>query len=82
MPTDGGGLFISDNVFGPSLVGAAVYSIISSTAEAQIMLRNNRYTRNDRLLIRFGGVDYTDLADYQTKTGNDVGSTYFSSHRS
>ena len=80
--TDGGGLSISDNVFGPSPAGAAVYSIISSTAEAQITLRNNRYTRNDRLLIRFGGVDYTDLADYQTKTGNDVGSTYFSSYRS
>ena len=75
-PTEGGGLTISDNVFGPAPVGASVYSIISSEAEAQIALRNNRYTKNSSLLIRFGGTDYADLTQFQTKTGNDVGSTY------
>ena len=74
--TDGGSLTIRDNVFGPAPVGAAIYSIISAEAEAQITLKNNRYTPNDTLLNRFGGVNYTELAKYQAQTANDIGSMY------
>ncbi len=74
--TEGGSLTIRDNVFGPAPVGAAIYSIISAEAEAQITLTNNRYTPNDTLLNRFGGVNYTELAEYQAQTANDIGSMY------
>lgn len=74
--TDGGDLVISDNVFGSAPEGAAIYSIISPEAEAQITLERNRYTENDELLIHFGGVSYTDLETYQRETGKDLTSTY------
>lgn len=44
--TENGGLFIADNHFGPAPVGAAVYSIISADAEAQITFENNTYSEN------------------------------------
>ena len=75
-PTDGGGLTISDNEFGPAPVGASVYSIISSEAEAQITLRNNRYAAGNPVLHHFGGADYTELAEFQKQTGRDAGSSY------
>lgn len=75
-PSDNGSLTISDNVFGPAPVGAAIYSIISPQAEAQITLRNNKYTKNNILLNRFGGINFTDLAAYQAQSNNDIGSTY------
>lgn len=74
--TDGGDLVITDNVFGSAPEGAAIYSIISPEAEAQITLERNRYTENDELLIHFGGVSYTDLEKYQKETGKDLTSTY------
>lgn len=75
-PSDGGSLSVSGNIFGASPVGAAVYSIISPEAEAQITLKDNRYSKDALLLHRFGGADYTDLAEFQEKTGMDSGSTY------
>ena len=54
--TDGGRLEIRDNHFGPAPVGAAIYSIISPEAEAQVTLENNLYTKNATLLNRFGGL--------------------------
>ena len=75
-PTDGGSLTISDNVFGPAPAGAAIYSIISPEAEAQITLRNNQYTQNEVLLNRFGGKNYTALGEFQRQTGQDIASTY------
>ena len=58
--TEGGSLIIENNCFGPAPVGAAVYSIISPEAEAQISLKNNSYTANPTLTVRFGGIDYND----------------------
>ncbi len=75
-PTDGGSLLIENNTFGNAPVGAAIYSRISPEAESQMAIRNNRYTRNDTLLIRFGGVFYNSLEEYQAATGQDEGSTY------
>lgn len=75
-PTDGGGLVISDNVFGSAPEGAAIYSVISPEAEAQITLENNKYTPNKKLLIRFGGVEYTSLEQYKKQTGRDGKSSY------
>ena len=75
-PTDGGSITISDNYFGPALVGAAIYSIISAEAEKQIMLRNNKYTPNNTLLIFWGDKKYTELAEFQAQTRQDTGSMY------
>lgn len=75
-PSDGGGLEIFDNIFGPAPVGAAIYSIISASAEAQIALKNNQYTPNNTLLFCFGGKSYTSLADFKEQTGQDAGSRY------
>ena len=74
--TDGGNLLIEGNVFESAPVGAAIYSIISPEAEAQITLRNNLYTKNDILLNRFGGENFTELELYKQKTGKDEGSKY------
>ena len=74
--TEGGSLDISDNEFGYAPVGAAIYSIISPEAEAQMTLDNNRYTKNTVLLNRFGGVDYNDLDAYKAATGKDKNSKY------
>ncbi len=76
LPGEGGNLLIAENEFGPAPVGAAIYSIVSSEAEAQMTLRNNKYTRNDVLLNRFGGENFTDLEEYKAKTGKDEGSAY------
>ena len=78
-PTEGGCLTIRDNVFGPAPVGASIYSIISPEAEAQITLQNNRYAKENPLLCHFGGVDHTELAEFQRQTGNDAGSTFTAS---
>ena len=74
--SEGGNLVIEDNEFGPAPVGAAIYSIISPEAEAQTHLDNNRYTRNDILLNRWGGENFNDLETYKAKTGEDKNSTY------
>ncbi|MBR5328574.1 MAG: hypothetical protein IKV45_00010 [Firmicutes bacterium] len=74
--TDGGSLHIRDNDFGAAPVGAAIYSIISAEAEAQITLDRNRYTPNETLLHHFGGTSYTDLATYISATGQDQNSVY------
>ena len=74
--TEGGSLVISDNVFGDAPVGAAIYSIISPEAEAQMTLDNNVYTKNDVLLNRFGGENFNDLDEYKKKTGKDKNSRY------
>lgn len=73
---EAGDLLISDNLFGSAPVGAAIYSIISKEAEDRITLKNNRYTKNDSLLIHFGGESFTDLEKYKKVTGKDSDSTY------
>jgi hypothetical protein len=74
--SEGGSLKIVNNHFGPAPVGAAIYSIISKEAEAQITLDNNTYTENDTLLNHFGGKSYADLEEYKSETGKDKNSTY------
>lgn len=74
--TEGGNLIIKNNCFGEAPVGAAIFSIISPEAEAQVKLDNNKYTKNDILLNRFGGVDYNDLETYKAATGQDKNSKY------
>jgi len=74
--TEGGNLTISGNEFGPAPVGAAIYSIISPEAEAQMTVDNNKYTKNDVLLNRFGGENFAELEEYVQKTGNDKNSSY------
>ena len=49
-PSIGGGLEISGNEFGAAPEGAAIYSIISPEAEAQMTLTNNRFSPNGNLL--------------------------------
>jgi hypothetical protein len=73
---EGGNLVIEDNFFGEALVGAAIYSIISPEAEAQVKFRNNTFTKNDTLLVRWGGENYNDLEAYKAATGQDAGSNY------
>ena len=68
---DPGRIMIRDNRFGPAPSGAAVYSLISPEAESGIDLKNNRYSRDSHLISRFGGKDYSDLADFQNGTGMD-----------
>ena len=74
--SEGGDLVIKDNVFGDAPVGAAIYSIISPKAEAQVTLDNNKYTKNDVLLNRWGEVNYNDLDEYKKATGQDKNSSY------
>ncbi|MBQ8409432.1 MAG: hypothetical protein IJY39_11290 [Clostridia bacterium] len=74
--TEGGNLVIENNYFGPAPVGAAIYSIISPEAEQQTHIDNNKYTRNDILLNRWGGEDFNDLEAYKAKTGEDKHSVY------
>ena len=74
--TEGGSLYITDNTFEAAPVGAAIYSIISAEAEAQMTLDNNLYTKNEVLLNRFGGEDFNDLDAYKLKTGKDKNSKY------
>ncbi|MBE6636827.1 MAG: hypothetical protein E7618_03360 [Ruminococcaceae bacterium] len=81
-PTEGGDLVISDNMFGAAPEGAAIYSIISPEAEAQITLKNNIYTPNDTLLVHFGGTSYTSLEEYRKQTGKDCDSRYVSASES
>ena len=65
--TPGGSLLIACNTFGAAPVGAAIYSLISPKAEAEITLQENRYTATP-FLSRFGGVDYTDADVFQMAT--------------
>ena len=73
---EGGNLIIEDNFFGEAPVGAAIYSIISPEAEAQVRLANNTFTKNDTLLVRWNGQDFNDLEEYKAATGQDAGSKY------
>lgn len=73
--TEGGSLLIERNLFADAFQGAAIYSIISSEAEAQITIRNNIYRMHQRnFYCRFGGKNYDDFAEYQRDTGCDMNS--------
>ncbi|MBE5819076.1 MAG: hypothetical protein E7312_08500 [Clostridiales bacterium] len=74
--TENGSLLIKNNTFGPAPVGAAIYSIISKEAEAQITLQDNIYTLNSTLLVRWGEVDYCDLNEFKQNTGAESTGRY------
>jgi len=73
---EGGSLVIENNYFGEALAGAAIYSIISPEAEAQVVFDNNVFTETEGLLVRWGGENFTSLEEYKSKTGQDKNSKY------
>lgn len=74
--TEGGRLEIKNNYFGNAPAGAAVYSIISREAEAEVELDFNTYTKRSLLLCRWEGKDFSSLEEYVAQSGNDKGSCY------
>ncbi|MBE7066020.1 MAG: hypothetical protein E7385_00535 [Ruminococcaceae bacterium] len=78
--TKDGSLKIRNNIFGNAPVGAAIYSIISPEAEAQIKLNNNIYLKSEKvngdLLNHFLNRDFNDLHDFQKTTKKDQNSIY------
>ena len=74
--SEGGDLVIKNNYFGSAPVGAAIYSIISPEAEAQVTLEDNKYTKNEVLLNRWGGENYNDLESFKAATLKEKNSVY------
>ena len=71
-PTEGGLLQISENVFGSSPWGAAIYSLAAKEAEAQFEIDGNLYYAERRLLLNhIDGKDYTSFEAYRKETGYD-----------
>ncbi len=63
--TDRGNLDIKNNIFCNAPYGAAIYSIISSTAEKQISPEGNTYyTDNKNLINRWNGRNYKTFEEY------------------
>lgn len=74
--TDGGRLEIKNNYFGDAPAGAAIYSIISAEAEAEVELDFNTYTKNSLILCRWGGEDCFDLEKYKAQSGQEKNGRY------
>ena len=74
--TEGGSLKISGNIFGYAPVGAAIYSIVSPEAEAQVTLSGNGYTPNPLLLNRWNGTNFVSLSHFKKKTEKDTDGFY------
>lgn len=78
--TEGGSLYMRNNIFWEAPYGAAMYSIISPEAEAQTHLSNNCYYKTpgcvEELYWRWGGKNYTteEFAQYQQDSGKDADS--------
>lgn len=73
-PTEGGCISVKGNVFGHAPLGAAVYSIVSPEAQAQIPLDGNFYSQiPGGLLIHMAGVSYSEAQfdSYRRDTGMD-----------
>ncbi len=65
-PTDGGKLEVKNNIFANAPYGAAIYSIISKEAEAQMDIENNGYyTENPDLLTRLNETNYKSFDEYK-----------------
>ncbi|MGM9624695.1 MAG: hypothetical protein ACI3XM_03195 [Eubacteriales bacterium] len=68
--TKGGSLVIARNAFESAPIGAAIYSIISPEAEAQMHVFDNTYdTDNPALLCHVGAITYKDYHTYVLATG-------------
>ena len=74
--TEGGSLKISGNIFGAAPVGAAIYSIISPEAEAQVTLSGNGYTPNPLLLNRWNGTNFVSLPHFKKQTEKEADGFY------
>lgn len=77
VATEDGGLTIRNNIFCEAPYGAAIYSIISPEAEAQLDLGGNVYCQSaDQPFWHYGGKDYTidEFTRYQAETGRDIDS--------
>ncbi|MBR4000249.1 MAG: hypothetical protein IKI93_18120, partial [Clostridia bacterium] len=71
--TEGGSLVIARNTFESAPIGAAIYSIISPDAEAQMTVCDNTYnTDNPDLLCHAGGISYNNMHKYTIATGWDL----------
>ena len=67
-PTIDGKLIIKHNMFLNAPYGAAIYSIISASAEAQIQIESNTYyTENQELLNYFNKKTYHNFKEYGTE---------------
>ena len=67
-PTIDGKLIIKHNMFLNAPHGAAIYSIISASAEAQIQIESNTYyTENQELLNYFNKKTYHNFKEYGTE---------------
>ena len=69
---------ITDNIFKGALVGAAIYSIISKSAEEHFVIDRNKYMKSEGLLVRFSSMNFDSLEEYSRRTGNDISSEYIS----
>lgn len=59
QPSPNGSFRIENNVFGTSLNGAAIYSMISKSAESQVFLRGNQYAmKGGEMLARIGDQNF------------------------
>ena len=80
--TEGGSLYLRNNVFYEAPYGAAMYSIISPEAEAQTHLSNNCYYKSagspEALYWMWGGKTYTaeEFVKYQQESGEDGDSIF------
>ena len=73
--TEQGLLTVRGNIFCEAPYGAAIYSIISAEAEAQMVVEDNLYCKSTGgLFWRWGGKDYTveEFARYQEESGKDI----------
>lgn len=71
--SENGSLVIARNAFESAPIGAAIYSIISPEAEAQMHVFDNTYdTENPDLLCHVGGISYRDQYTYSLATGWDA----------
>lgn len=70
--TEGGSLRVEHNLFGNAPRGAAVYSRIAPSAEAQISMNENVYRMAEKeFYCRFAGKNYYDFEEYRGSTGKD-----------
>ena len=72
--TNGGCVHITDNEFFDAPEGAAIYSIVSQSAEKQFYIDRNRYLGSYKLIARYNGEDFFDFDSYSNSTENDKSS--------
>ncbi len=69
--SEGGNLIIRNNTFENAPVGAAIFSIVSPDAESQIHIENNTFEENGKLLIRWGGKDFSTIEEFENTVNKE-----------